>query len=75
MVIWIGYIVTRLTIGGNCERPTLVENFDRQQYLGRWYEMYRETSVPFESEDCATATYVELPRNYIEVNNIEWSLD
>ena len=36
--------------------------------------MYREKSVPFEKEDCATATYVELPSNYIEVNNIEYSI-
>ncbi len=36
--------------------------------------MYREKSVPFEKEDCATATYVELPGNYIEVNNIEYSI-
>ena len=51
-----------------------MENFNRKKYLGRWYEMYREKSVPFESEDCATATYRELDWNYIEVNNIEYSL-
>ena len=74
-LIWIGWLVGRLTVGGMCERPTLQADFDRQQYLGRWYEMYREVSVPFEEYDCATATYVELPRNFIEVNNIEYDID
>ena len=72
--IWIGWIVARFTVGGNCERPTLDQNFQKQDYLGRWYEMYRENSVPFESEDCATATYVDLPGNYIQVNNIEYAI-
>ena len=30
--------------------------------------------MPFEVDDCATARYVELPYNYIEVNNIEFSI-
>ena len=46
-VIWIGYLVTRVTIGGLCERPSLVENFDQSSYLGRWYEMYRVADSPF----------------------------
>ena len=73
-VIWTAYVITRLTLGGLCERPSLVENFDAQRYLGRWYEMYRVGDVPFQSQDCATATYVEKPLNYIEVNNIEWDI-
>ena len=73
-VIWLAYIILRLTVGGNCERPSLVENFDAEQYLGNWYEMYRSKSVIFEEDDCATATYRELDRNYIEVNNIEFSI-
>jgi len=36
--------------------------------------MYREKSVPFESEDCATATYRLLDNNFVEVNNVEYSL-
>ncbi len=36
--------------------------------------MYREKSVPFEQEDCATATYRELDGNFIEVNNIEYNI-
>ena len=63
-----------MIFGGNCERPELIKDFDRVKYLGRWYEMYRESSVPFEKEDCATATYRALDYNYIEVNNVEYSL-
>ena len=47
LVIWIGYLVARLTLGGSCERPSLVENFDKEAYLGRWYEMYRVKDLPF----------------------------
>ena len=37
--------------------------------------MYRSYTVLFEEDDCATATYRELPNNYIEVNNIEFAID
>ena len=30
--------------------------------------------MPYEKDDCATARYVELPDNYIEVNNVEFSI-
>ena len=53
-------------------RPELASNFDRDQYLGRWYEMFRDLTVPFEEYDCATATYFALPYNYIDVNNVEF---
>ena len=74
-VIWIGWAVARFTVGGSCERPALQKEFERGKYLRRWYEMYRENTVPFESEDCATATYVEQPGNYIQVNNIEYAIE
>ena len=36
--------------------------------------MYRSPNA-YETADCATATYIKKPRNYIEVNNIEYDLD
>ena len=36
--------------------------------------MFRDETVPFESHDCATATYFELPSNYIDVNNVEFDV-
>ena len=46
--LWIGWLILRLTVGGDCPRPELASNFDRDQYLGRWYEMFRDLTVPFE---------------------------
>ena len=70
--LWLAWLILRLTIGGDCPRPELSSTFDRTAYLGRWYEMFRDTTVPFESHDCATATYYALDPNYIDVNNIEY---
>ena len=72
--LWAGWFVLSLIFGGRCEQPELVQNFVSKKYLGRWYEIYREKSVPFEQEDCATATYRELDGNFIEVNNIEYNI-
>ena len=36
--------------------------------------MFRDTSVPFEDNDCATATYTALNDNYIRVANIEYDI-
>ena len=72
--LWSAWLVVRLLLGGQCEQPDLVQNFKTENYIGRWYEMYREKSVPFESEDCATATYRLLDNNFVEVNNVEYSL-
>ena len=69
---WITWLVLRLTVGGDCPRPELEADFDKDLYLGRWYEMFRDETVPFESHDCATATYFELSNNYIDVNNVEY---
>ena len=73
VLFWTCYIAARLTVGGLCERPQLVRNFEVDNYVGRWYEMYRAEN-PFEQEDCATADYVKLPQNYIQVNNLEYSI-
>ena len=37
--------------------------------------MFREKTVPYEDYDCATATYVEQPPNYIDVYNVEYDRD
>ena len=74
-LIWTAWLIARLTIGGQCQQPTsLVDDFQPDRYLGRWYEMYREKTIPFESYDCGTATYVKLDQNYIEVNNQEYNI-
>ena len=57
VITWTGWIVARLTVGGMCERPELAENFVAADYLGRWYQMYQSTTVPFGGGDCIEATY------------------
>ena len=73
-LLWAVYLGLRLAFGGNCDRPKLIETFEKEKYLGRWYEMYRDYNVPFEDYDCATATYVE-NGPLIDVNNIEYSIE
>ena len=64
----------RLTVGGACVyQPATAENFDREAYLGSWYEMVRTNT--FEEGDCATAEYYEIPGNFISVNNFEYNLE
>ena len=46
-IIWTGYFSARLTVGGLCERPQLVKNFDADKFLGTWYETYRTYSTTF----------------------------
>ena len=55
-VTWTAWIVCRLTVGGMCDRPELADNFVATDYLGRWYQLYQSTTVPF-GGDCVTATY------------------
>ena len=74
-VLWTTYSGLRLTIGGQCPNPDLQENFDRERYLGRWYEMFRHYDVPYEYGDCATATYSERTFNRFEIDNVEYLLD
>ena len=62
-VLWGSYTGLRATIGGTCPVPDLQEDFDRERYLGRWYEMFRHVDVPYEVGDCATATYSEMRFN------------
>ena len=72
--LWASYLGLRMAFGGNCDRPKLIDTFEKDKYLGRWYEMYRGYDVPFEDYDCATATYVK-NGPYIDVNNIEYSIE
>ena len=59
---WLAYIGLRVSpLGGYCPYTEGAKNFDREKYLGRWYEFARSDSVPKEWEvcQCQTATYVK----------------
>ena len=54
-LIWFMYLVARTFVGGPCGSPTLVANFEPDQYLGVWYELRRDVDIQFESGECVTA--------------------
>ena len=74
VLLWGAYLALRLTIGGTCPGVELQADFDRERYLGRWYEQFRHYDVPYEVADCATATYSTMPLNQFEIDNVEWDL-
>ena len=53
----------------SCPKIQVVQNFDKDQYLGRWYELYRNKVVPFQKYDCTTAKYSLKPNGYVKVEN------
>ena len=67
-VAWASWIVCRLTIGGMCDRPETAQNFTKASYLGRWYQQFVATTVPF-GDDCVTATYADKDGTNIQVDN------
>merc|ERR1712228_409960 len=70
VVGWTAWAIARFTVGGYCARPELAENFTKESYLGRWYEMYAGKTVPFEAnKDCITATYADKDGTNIRVDN------
>ncbi|CDW76786.1 apolipoprotein d [Stylonychia lemnae] len=58
------------TSWGSCKPFNVVANFDASQYVGKWYEIYRDKDLPFEKDDtCVTATYGAISSNQISVLN------
>ncbi len=47
------------------------ESFDSTLYLGKWYEIARHKSTPFQKGDCTTADYSKLDNGNIKVVNDE----
>lgn len=56
---------------GACPNVTVVQDFDITQYLGKWYEIVRTSSMPFESGTCDTANYSLLKNGHVNVTNSE----
>lgn len=59
---------------GRCKvqpSPNVVQNFDLPKYMGKWYEQFRASKVPFQKGECTTADYT-LKDNYVEVLNSEF---
>ena len=53
-----------------------MQNFDKDRYLGKWYEGFRDSRIRFEKGECVTAEYSEPGEKpgYIRVHNSEQRL-
>merc|ERR1711997_845065 len=75
-IVWVVWLVCRLVFGGQCNpRPDMLpQDFDRAEYLGRWYEMFRDKDIPFETDECVTATYTDDGNNIIGGDNRQYDI-
>ena len=57
---------------GTCPEVTYeLESFEAEKYMGRWYEVARSSSIPFEHGECSEANYEILDTGVIRVENTE----
>ena len=55
---------------GFCASPSTKQNVSIDAYSGRWYEIWRDATIPFElGASCTTATYTKLTNTTIKVEN------
>lgn len=72
-IIIVAYLAARITLGGQCPAVELQANFDIDQYLGKWYEIFRAESVPFGSDgDCAVVRYSRKDDGGVDVDNRDY---
>ena len=45
---WLAWLIAYIIFGGNCPMVRTQPGFNTDQYIGRWYEIFRDYSVPFE---------------------------
>lgn len=57
---------------GSCPTPSLVPNFDATRYMGLWYEQVRDSSMPWESNDCQQARYSLNADGTVAVHNTQF---
>jgi apolipoprotein D and lipocalin family protein len=58
---------------GQCPSPALKENFDATRYLGLWWEQARDSSMPWESNDCQQARYALNADGTVAVHNSQYN--
>lgn len=59
---------------GKCKvqpTPSVVQNFNPANYMGKWYEQFRDKDFKFSSGECGTAEYALTGSNTFSVNNSE----
>ena len=68
-VVFLTYIVLRAFVSLQCPNPSLKDPYDADKYLGIWYELRRDTRIPFETGECVTAQYSKNSDGSIKVDN------
>ncbi|KAL4221082.1 hypothetical protein ACF0H5_019344 [Mactra antiquata] len=58
---------------GKCPKVNVQQNFDINQYMGRWYEMQRFFAIFQISSDCVSADYQLQDSGLVRVNNTGYS--
>ena len=58
---------------GTCPSPALKESFDATKYMGLWYEQARDSSMPWESNDCQQARYSLNADGTVAVHNTQYN--
>ena len=66
------YSYLRAFVTTQCPNPELLEDFDKDAYLGVWYELRRAKNIPFETGECVTAQYSLRDDGYIRVENTQY---
>ena len=56
---------------GWCPTTSLEADFDKNQYIGTWYEIARDSNIVFEYGDCVQARYSVLDDGKIRVFNTQ----
>ena len=55
-----------------CQETEVVQHFDQNAYLGRWYEIVRDKDTSYEHGICATPNYFLREDGNIRIRNNEW---
>ena len=55
-----------------CQEPDVVQNFDINAYLGRWYEIVRDVDTTYEHGICSVPNYSLKEDGDIRVRNNEF---
>lgn len=65
----VGAVHAQIPSFGGCPDYPAMKNFDKEQFLGTWYEIERYFTVSEIGAKCITATYEKRPDGRIYVNN------
>ena len=59
------------SIWKSCPKTQILQNFDKERYLGTWYELHRAKKQAFEDGECSRAVYTDRDDGKIGVENTQ----